>query len=117
LEIGTLAGYSTIWFARAVGPEGVVCTIEAEPRHATVARRSFAASGLADRIDLREGTALDVLDGLIEADEQPFDLIFIDADKPNNPGYLQRARRLSRVGTVIIGDNVVRGGGCDRPRA
>jgi predicted O-methyltransferase YrrM len=106
LEIGTLGGYSTIWMARALPEGGRVVTIEFNPRHAEVARANIAHAGLADRVDLHLGAALDVLPGL----EGPFDLIFIDADKPNNPHYLDWALRLSRPGTLIIGDNVVRGG-------
>jgi predicted O-methyltransferase YrrM len=106
LEIGTLGGYSTIWMANALPEDGCVVTIEANPDHAKVARANILKAGIADRVDLRVGEALDVLPTLDGA----FDLIFIDADKPNNPGYLQWALRLSRPGTVIIGDNVVRGG-------
>ena len=106
LEIGTLGGYSTIWMARALPKDGRVTTIEFNPHHAEVARANIGRAGLADRVDLRVGAALDVLPTL----EAPFDLVFIDADKPNNPNYLEWALKLSRPGTVIIGDNVVRGG-------
>jgi predicted O-methyltransferase YrrM len=106
LEIGTLGGYSTIWMARALPENGCVLTIEANVDHANVARANISRAGVADRVDLRVGKALDVLPTL----EGTFDLIFIDADKPNNLSYLQWALRLSRPGTVIIGDNVVRGG-------
>lgn len=110
LEIGTLGGYSTIWFARALPASGQIVTIEANAAHADVARANLDRAGVADRVELRIGKALDVLP-LLEAETAgPFDLIFIDADKPNNPAYLQWALRLSRPGTVIIGDNVVRGG-------
>jgi predicted O-methyltransferase YrrM len=110
LEIGTLGGYSTLWMARALPPGGQIVTIEANPHHAEVARANIARAGLADRVDLREGPALAVLPGL----DGPFDLVFIDADKPNNPNYLEQALRLTRPGSVIIGDNVVRGGAvCD----
>jgi predicted O-methyltransferase YrrM len=115
LEIGTLGGYSTIWFARALPPDGRVVTLEADPRHAAVAQSNFAHSGLAERIDLRVGQALELLPG-VEADKSgPFDLIFIDADKPNNPNYLAWAIKLSRPGAVIIGDNVVRDGAVTDP--
>jgi predicted O-methyltransferase YrrM len=106
LEIGTLGGYSTIWMARALPQGGTITTIEFNPRHAEVARTNIERAGLADRVDLHVGAALDILPRL----DGPFDLIFIDADKPNNPHYLAWALRLARPGTVIIGDNVVRGG-------
>jgi predicted O-methyltransferase YrrM len=106
LEIGTLGGYSTIWLARALPPGGRLVTLEAAPRHAAVARANIANAGLADRVDLIEGRALDTLPGL----EGPFDFVFIDADKPSNPDYLAHALRLARPGTVIVCDNVVRGG-------
>lgn len=106
LEIGTLGGYSTIWMARSLPEGGTLVTIEADPRRAAVARRNIARAGLEARVDLRCGLALDVLPTL----SGPFDLVFIDADKPNNPAYLRWALALSRPGTVIVGDNVVRGG-------
>lgn len=106
LEIGTLGGYSTIWMARALPQGGTIVTIERSAGHAEVARRNIALAGLESKVDLRVGIAADVLAQL----EGPFDLIFIDADKPNNPLYLDWALKLSRPGTVIIGDNVVRGG-------
>ena len=108
LEIGTLGGYSTICMAKAVGEGGRVVTLEAEPEHADVARRNIARAGFADIVDLRLGFALDTLPTL--AGEAPFDLIFIDADKPSMPDYLTWALRLSRIGTVIVGDNVVQDG-------
>jgi predicted O-methyltransferase YrrM len=106
LEIGTLGGYSTIRLARALPDDGVVVTIEANANYADVARMNLKRAGVEGQVDLRVGKALDVLPGLIG----PFDLIFIDADKPNNPNYLTHALRLARPGTVIVGDNVVRGG-------
>lgn len=110
LEIGTLGGYSSIWLARALPPGGRLVTLEADPHHAEVARRNFAEARLEAVIELREGPALDTLPLL--ADEQPpeFDLVFIDADKPSNPDYVDWALRLSRSGALIIVDNVVRGG-------
>ena len=108
LEIGTLGGYSTICMAKAVGEGGRVVTLEAEPEHADVARRNIARAGFAEIVDLRLGLALDILPAL--AGEAPFDLIFIDADKPSMPDYLTWALRLSRIGTVIVGDNVVQDG-------
>jgi predicted O-methyltransferase YrrM len=109
LEIGTLGGFSTIWLARALPADGVVVTLEALPEHADVARANFVRAAVSDRIDLRLGHALDSLAELA-AEGKPFDLIFIDADKENNPNYLTWALKLARPGTVIICDNVVRGG-------
>jgi predicted O-methyltransferase YrrM len=108
LEIGTLGAYSSIWMARALPPDGKLITLEADPTHADVARQNIRLAGLTDRIELIEGPALNSLENL--GDVPPFDLIFIDADKPNNPGYLEWALHYSRPGTVIIGDNVVRDG-------
>ena len=110
LEIGTLGGYSTIWLARALPPGGRVVTLEAEATHADVARANFARAGLADRIDLRIGPALDTLPRLVEASRGPFDLIFIDAYKPEYADYLTWSLQLSRPGTLIIADNIVRDG-------
>ncbi len=110
LEIGTLGGYSTIWLARALPEDGLVVTLECDPTHADVAKVNIAHAGLSHLVDLRVGAALDTLP-TVEADGLgPFDLIFIDADKPNNPKYLDWALKLSRRGTVIVGDNVVRDG-------
>jgi predicted O-methyltransferase YrrM len=106
LEIGTLAGYSTIWLARALPPGGRLVTLEADPRHAEVARATFARAGLADVVELRVGRALDTLPELTG----PFDLVFIDADKVNNASYVRWAMRLTRPGSAIVVDNVVRGG-------
>lgn len=106
LEIGTLGGYSTIWMARALPAGGRLISLEYAEKHAEVARDNIARAGLLDTVDVRTGAALD----LLPAVEGPFDLIFIDADKPNNPGYLDWAIRLSHPGTIIILDNVVRGG-------
>jgi predicted O-methyltransferase YrrM len=111
LEIGTLGAYSTIRIARALLPLGQVTTIEADERHAGIARENIKRAGLQERIDLRIGKALDILPTLVG----PFDLIFIDADKPNNPSYIKWALALSRTGTVIVGDNVVRGGAVADP--
>jgi predicted O-methyltransferase YrrM len=110
LEIGTLGGYSAIWLARALPPEGRLITLEAEPRHAEVARANLAHAGLADVADVRVGPALDTLPKLQAEGDGPFDLIFIDADKPGYPDYLRWSLRLSRPGSMIIADNVVRGG-------
>jgi len=108
LEIGTLGAYSSIWMARALPPDGKLITLEADPRHAEVARNNIALARLTDRIELIEGPALRSLEDF--GDVAPFDLIFIDADKPNNPGYLEWALHYSRPGTLIVGDNVVRDG-------
>ncbi|MFF3223733.1 O-methyltransferase [Nocardia suismassiliense] len=111
LEIGTLGGYSTIWLARAVGEKGQVVTLEFEPKHAEVARKNLDDAGVGERVDIRVGAALDSLPVLAEEAPDPFDLVFIDADKVNNPNYVQWALRLTRPGSVIIVDNVVRHGG------
>jgi len=111
LEVGTLGGYSTIWLARALPEGGELVTLELEPHHATVARANIAHAGFADRVDVRTGPAVDTLDAMIAAGEAPFDLVFIDADKPSNVAYLNAALALSRPGTTIIVDNVVREGG------
>lgn len=110
LEIGTLGGYSTIWMARALPADGRIVTLEMEPKHAEVARRNLSAAGVADRVDLRLGRALDTLPALHAAGTGPFDLIFIDADKQNNAEYLEWAVKLGRPGTTIVVDNVVREG-------
>jgi predicted O-methyltransferase YrrM len=111
LEVGTLGGYSTIWLARAVPADGEVISLEIDPRHAEVARANIARAGLSDRVDVRLGRALDVLPEL----EGPFDFVFLDADKQSNPDYLRWALRLSRPGTVIVVDNIVRGGAVADP--
>ena len=110
LEIGTLGGYSSIWMGRALGKGGRLVTLEFDPQHVTVARRNIATAGLADIIDVREGRAIDSLPKLQAEGLYPFDLVFIDADKPNNAAYLDWALRLSRPGTVIVCDNVIRNG-------
>jgi predicted O-methyltransferase YrrM len=110
LEVGTLGGYSTIWMARALPADGRLVTLEYSPKHAEVARANLARAGLAGKTEVRVGPALDSLPG-VEADmDAPFDLVFIDADKRNNPGYFAWAVKLTRPGGVIIVDNVVRGG-------
>ncbi|MER8692294.1 O-methyltransferase [Mesorhizobium opportunistum] len=110
LEIGTLGGYSTIWMARALPADGKIVTLELDPHHAKVARSNFERAGVSERVDLRVGPALQSLAALSADNAGPFDLIFIDADKPNNPNYLSWAMRLSRSGTVIVCDNVIRDG-------
>jgi predicted O-methyltransferase YrrM len=110
LEIGTLGGYSTICFARALPPDGHIITLEVDATHADVARKNFARAGLQRMIELRLGNALDTLPLLVADQSGPFDLIFIDADKPNIPAYYDWAMKLSHPGSVIIVDNVVRDG-------
>ncbi|MBO0900264.1 6-phosphogluconolactonase [Cellulomonas sp. zg-ZUI22] len=110
LEIGTLGGYSTWWLAQAVGATGTVLTLELSDAHATVARASLAAAGLTDRVEVRVGPATDSLDRLVADGTEPFDLVFVDADKQQLADYLDRAVALARPGTVVVVDNVVRGG-------
>ncbi|KEK21705.1 O-methyltransferase [Bacillus gaemokensis] len=110
LEIGTLGGYSTIWMARALPADGRLITLESEVHHAEVAKSNIARAGLSDLVEVRIGPALETLPKLNDEGVCPFDLIFIDADKQNNSEYLNWALKLSRKGTVIIGDNVVRKG-------
>ena len=110
LEIGTLAGYSTIWLARALPNGGKIVTLEAEAKHAEIARQNFEAAGVADRIELREGLAVDSLATLIAEHGEPFDFVFIDADKQGTADYYQAAMQLIRPGGVILVDNVVRDG-------
>jgi predicted O-methyltransferase YrrM len=110
LEIGTLGGYSTIWLARALPADGRLITLELNPRHAEVARSNIARAGQAEKVDLIQGPAAESLASLHRESRGPFDLIFIDADKPGYPAYLAGSLKLSRPGTVIIADNVVRHG-------
>jgi len=110
LEIGTLGAYSSIWMARALGTGSRLVTIEFSPEHARVARHNIDAAGLGDVIELRQGRAVDVLPAIEAEGAAPFDLVFIDADKPSNPVYLDWAVRLGRPGTVIVCDNVIRDG-------
>jgi predicted O-methyltransferase YrrM len=106
LEIGTLGGFSTIWLARGAGPEGHVTTLEYEPKHAEVARANLDRAGVGDRVEILVGAALDSLPNVTG----PFDLVFIDADKENNPSYLEWAVKLTHPGSLIVVDNVVRDG-------
>lgn len=110
LEVGTLGGYSTIWLARALAPGGSVVTCEIDPHHAETARANLTYAGLADRVDVRVGRGVDILAGLVEDGAEPFDLVFIDADKPSNADYVSLALRLTRPGSLIVVDNVVRHG-------
>ncbi len=117
LELGTLGGYSTIWLARALPAGGRLVTLEANPAFAEVARANIARAGVADAVELRVGAALDTLPELHAEGAGPFDLIFIDADKQNYPGYFEWSLKLSRPGAVIVGDNVVRDGAILDPEA
>jgi predicted O-methyltransferase YrrM len=110
LEIGTLGGYSTIWLARALPAEGRLITLEADGKHAEVARKNIAAAGFGAIVDIRIGQALDSLPRIEAEKAGPFDVVFIDADKPNNPTYFAWALKLTRPGSLIIADNVVRYG-------
>lgn len=110
LEIGTLGGYSTIWLARALPPTGRLISLELEPRHAEVARKNLARAGVAELVTVKVGPALQTLPELARGEPQPFDFVFIDADKPSNTIYLDWAIELGRPGTVIVLDNVVRDG-------
>jgi len=111
LEIGTLGGYSTIWLARALPPGGTLVTLELEPAHAAVAQANIARAGLAERVSIRTGPALETLAAMQAAGEPAFDFVFIDADKENGAGYVRAAIALGRLGTAIVVDNVVREGG------
>jgi predicted O-methyltransferase YrrM len=110
LEIGTLGGYSTIWLARALPADGRLITLEIDPRHAEVAHANLARAGLSSAVEIRLGSALDTLPKLVSEGRGPFDLIFIDADKPGYADYLKWSLKLARRGTLIIADNVVRKG-------
>jgi predicted O-methyltransferase YrrM len=110
LEVGTLGGYSAIWMGRAIAPHGRLVTLEIDPRHAKVARENVEEAGLRDVVEIRVAPALDSLAQMGESGVEPFDLIFIDADKENNPRYLKWALAFSHPGTMIVVDNVVRSG-------
>jgi predicted O-methyltransferase YrrM len=117
LELGTLGGYSTIWLARALPEGGRLITLEREPHYAEVARANISSAGFADMVNIRVGPALQKLPELHDEGVGPFDMIFIDADKQNYPGYLEWSLKLSRVGTLIVGDNVIRAGAILDPNA
>jgi predicted O-methyltransferase YrrM len=110
LEVGTLGGYSTIWLARGLPADGTLTTLEVQLHHAGVARQNLERAGFGNRVDVRVGPAADTLAAMVAEGTQPFDFVFIDADKGGYPTYLARALDLSRPGTVIVADNVVRGG-------
>lgn len=115
LEIGTLGGYSTVWLARALPEDGRLITLELEPAHAAVARSNIERAGLADKVEVRVGDARNSLTQMVIAGAGPFDLVFIDADKPSTPEYLSLSLRMARVGSLIIIDNVVRRGEVGNP--
>jgi predicted O-methyltransferase YrrM len=110
LEIGTLGGYSTIWLGRALPADGLLVTLESDAKHLAVAQANVKQAGLPCTVEFREGPALESLARLREEGAAPFDFVFIDADKPNHPAYLEWSLRLTRPGSVIVGDNVVREG-------
>ena len=110
LEIGTLGGYSTLWMARGLQPDGRIVTLESDPKHAEVARANLARAGVGHLVDVRLGSALDILPRLEAEKASPFDLTFIDADKPSTPEYFAWALQLSRPGALIVVDNVIRNG-------
>ncbi|MEU1478031.1 O-methyltransferase [Streptomyces sp. NPDC001668] len=110
LELGTLGGYSTIWLARALPADGRLVSLEYDPKHAEVANRNLARAGLDKVVEVRVGPALESLPRLAEENPPPFDLVFIDADKANNPHYVEWALKLTAAGSLIVVDNVVRGG-------
>lgn len=110
LEIGTLGGYSAIWLARALPGDGQLVSLELNPDFAALARRNIEAAGQQDKVDVVQGPALDSLKSLVQKQVDPFDFVFIDADKESNPDYLTEVLKLARPGTVIVCDNVVRGG-------
>jgi predicted O-methyltransferase YrrM len=115
LEIGTLGGYSTIWLARALPEGGRLLSLEFEPKHAEVARANLARAGLDGIVEVRVGRAADSLAKLVDEGTEPFDLVFIDADKPGYPDYLDWSLKLTRPGSLIVADNVVRGGAVADP--
>ena len=115
LELGTLGGYSTIWLARALPAGGQLISLEVNPKHAEVAHANLARAGLTGRVEIRLGPALDTLPQLVSEGHGPFDLIFIDADKPGYADYLKWSLKLSRPGTLIVADNVVRKGAVADP--
>lgn len=115
LEIGTLGGYSTIWLAKTLPPSGKLITLEYDPKHAQVAQENIDRAGLADKVEIRVGRAVDSLPQIASEGLPPFDFIFIDADKDNSDVYFDWALKLSRIGTLIITDNVVRNGEITNP--
>ena len=117
LELGLLGGYSAIWLARAIGPQGKLVTLELDEKCVQVARKSIERAGLLPRVEIRQGDARATLEKMVGAGEPPFDLVFIDADKNNYPVYLDYALRLTRPGGLILADNVIRDGKVRRSMA
>jgi predicted O-methyltransferase YrrM len=117
LEIGMLGGYSTAWLARALPESGIVISLELEQRHADIARKNLETVGLSDRVEIRVSPATESLETLVASKAAPFDLIFIDADKASYPEYLGWSLKLSRPGTIIVADNVVREGAVIDPKS
>jgi len=117
LEIGTLGGYSTIWLARGLRTGGRVVTLELNAKHAEIARRNIARAGFHDVVDVHEGNALEILPQFVTEKRGPFDLIFIDADKPSIPAFFEWSLKLSRAGTLIVVDNVIRDGAVIDPES
>ncbi|MEA2676931.1 MAG: hypothetical protein QOJ81_1072 [Chloroflexota bacterium] len=115
LEVGTLAGYSSIWLARALPRDGRLVTLELSPKHAEVARANLAHAGLGELVEVRVGPGVDSLAALVAEKVEPFDMVFIDADKEGYPDYLEWSLRLTRPGSLIVADNVVRGGAIIEP--
>jgi caffeoyl-CoA O-methyltransferase len=110
LELGTLAGYSTIWLAKALPEGGRLITLEVDPHHANIAKKNISRAGFAEKVEIRTGKAIDLLPVMVKENEGPFDMIFIDADKPPYTEYFEWSLKLSRPGTLIIADNVIRDG-------
>ena len=117
LEIGTLGGYSTIWMAKALPEGGKVITLEIDQKCADIAQKNIERAGLQDKVEIRIGSALEIMREMSETGEAPFDFVFIDADKENNPGYFEYSMKLAQKGTLIIADNVIRKGGVIDPNS
>ncbi len=117
LEVGTLGGYSTIWLARALPDDGTLITLEIDPKHASVAQENIARAGLSEIVDIRVGSALDTLPLLADEGREPFDFIFIDADKTSTTEYFQWALKMTRPGSLIVVDNIVRKGEVTNPNS
>jgi predicted O-methyltransferase YrrM len=117
LEVGALGGYSTLWMAYALPPGGIVVSLEIDPHRAAIAKANISRAGFAQQVDIRPGPALETLALMIAVPEDPFDLIFIDADKPNNPLYLELVLQVARPGTLLLFDNIIRDGALIDPNS